>query len=255
MNKLFSSFCWYAFVCLPIMQGLTSWRYIVGPLHRNVCFFQVFFMNIVKWQSLLLFDAILLSRYILIVWLKNPAAVNDDFWSVYINFLSGCIAVLFNFVIFFFSKRLSLIFYTCSNTDPTADYQMPHSEGYIDIFSITLYLVVKLRLTFYKRFQNSVNSFTPSFSLNAIETQTIIDLTSLIVSKLAFALLALLSSKVNKLSLEEVNSFPHYLSVYAFQLLGPPLICIVVIGLQFIRRKSIRKCISNQCRETIACLE
>jgi hypothetical protein len=91
--------------------------------------------------------------------------------------------------------------------------------------------------------------------LNAIETQTIIDLTSLIVNKLAFALLALLSSKVNKLSLDEVNSFPQYLAVYAFQLLGPPLICIVVIGLQFIRRKSIRKSISNQCRETIACLE
>jgi hypothetical protein len=132
---------------------------------------------------------------------------------------------------------------------------MPHSEGYIDIFSITLYLVVKLRLAFYKRFQNSVNSFTPSFSLNAIETQTIIDLSSLIVNQLIFALLALLSSKVNKLSLDEVNSFPQYLSVYAFQLLGPPLICIVVIGLQFIRRKSIRKSISNQCRETIACLE
>ena len=78
MNKLFSTLCWYGFICLPMMQGLTLWRFIWGPLHRKICFIQIVFMNISKWQSLLLFDAILLSRYTFVVWLKNPAAVNDD---------------------------------------------------------------------------------------------------------------------------------------------------------------------------------
>ena len=257
MNKLFSSLCWYGLICLPIMQGLTLWRFIFGPLNRKICFIQIVFMNVTKWQSLLLFDAILLSRYTLVVWLKNPAAVHDDFWSIYINVLSLCIAVLVNFVIFFFPKRLPQIYYTCSNTDPTSDYQISYSEGYIEIFSIALYLLVKLRLVFYKHCQKSMNAFNPkSLTLNSIEKQNIIDLTSLILSKLAFALLALLSSKVNKLGLDEVNSFHNHLYVYTFQLIGPPLICVVTIGLQFLRHKSIRKHIANHWKENrVTCLE
>ena len=83
MNKLFSSFCWYCLITVPIMQSMTLWRYTVGPLCRTTCILQTAFMNIVKWQCLLIVDSILLSRYVFVFWLKNPSAMDDDFWDQY----------------------------------------------------------------------------------------------------------------------------------------------------------------------------
>ena len=96
---------------MRLFPGLTIFRYLWGPLGRKMCFLQVTFMNTIKWQSLLLFNAILLSRYAMVIWLKNPAAMKDDFWSVFINQWTFCISILVNFVIFFFPKRLPLIYY------------------------------------------------------------------------------------------------------------------------------------------------
>ena len=216
-------------------------------------------MNTIKWQSLLLFDAILLSRYAMVIWLKNPAAVKDDFWSAFISQWTFCVSFLVNFVLFFFAKRLPQIYYTCSNSDPASDYQNSHSEGYIEIFSITLYIVTKVRLSVYSHYQNplsqSLNIFSKTFLLYTLEKQCLVDLTSLIINKLSFALLALLSAKVNKLSLSEVNSYPNYLYVYSFQLLGPPMICLIIIGVQYIRHRTIIKVTSNQCKDAISCIE
>jgi hypothetical protein len=80
MNKLFSTGCWYYAIGLPIVQALIYWRFIVGPLSKHTCLLQMAFMNVIRWQSLLLFDSILLARYAMVVWLRNPSAVDDDFW-------------------------------------------------------------------------------------------------------------------------------------------------------------------------------
>jgi hypothetical protein len=44
----------------------------VGPLPQGLCFFTVVAKNAVKTQTILLYDAILVTRYIFIIWLKNP---------------------------------------------------------------------------------------------------------------------------------------------------------------------------------------
>ena len=215
-------------------------------------------MNTIKWQSLLLFDFILISRYIMVIWLKNPAALKDDFWATFINIVTLKLAIIVNFVIFFFPKRQPLYFYTCSNTDPTLDYQISYSEGYIEFFSITLYLFVKARLMVYRHWINPsapLNIFGKKFSLYNIEKQSIVDLTSLILNQCAFALLAVLSSKVNKIKITEINDFPNNILVYLFQLLGPPLLCNIIVGFQFVQHKSIRKETSQHCREILSCIK
>jgi hypothetical protein len=40
------------------------------------------------------------ARYIFIFWLKNPGAVNDDFWTWVINFQLAGISIIANFIIF-----------------------------------------------------------------------------------------------------------------------------------------------------------
>jgi hypothetical protein len=52
-----------------------------GPMSATFCFFQLWFKNALKWCCLIILDAIILAKYIFIFWLKNPGAVQDDFWS------------------------------------------------------------------------------------------------------------------------------------------------------------------------------
>jgi hypothetical protein len=37
------------------------------------------------YQGMLFLDCIMVTRYTFIFWLKNPAAFQDEFWSLFIN--------------------------------------------------------------------------------------------------------------------------------------------------------------------------
>ena len=84
-DKLISHGLWVAVIQLPFMLLSDVVRYAFGPLPTQFCFLQVVFKNAVLSQSLLYLDAITVARYLLIFWTKNPASVNDDFWSSYIT--------------------------------------------------------------------------------------------------------------------------------------------------------------------------
>jgi len=71
-------------VCVAI--GLLDiFCYSAGPLPQMMCQFQLFLRSIIKAMIVLFYDAITLSKYIFIFWLKNPTAVKDNFWSLFIN--------------------------------------------------------------------------------------------------------------------------------------------------------------------------
>lgn len=163
---------------------------------------------------------------------------------MFINLLCIMFSGCSNFVIFFFQKKKPQIFNTCSNTDPTQELQITYREGHIDIFSLVLYTAINVRILIYKLWKKD-----PGQKCFMLENRSILNLTSLIVNLTSSALLAFTSSKANALSLDEMNQYPYYLLVYSMQLIGPPVVCNIVLGFQFIRHKSLRKFIIDQAEE------
>ena len=106
MNKLVVSIFWTALIAVPIIQMSEIPRYFFGPMPVNFCFFQSVVKNSIRWQCLLLLDAVILSRYIFIFWLKNPAAVNDGFWAIVINLGTAGISLICNYIIFYLPGSL-----------------------------------------------------------------------------------------------------------------------------------------------------
>ena len=150
MNKLVTSICWAAIIDVPLIQLFEIPRYFWGPQPAIFCFVQSFLKNSIKWQILLLLDASVLARYIFIFWLKNPSAVHDDFWSVFINLWIAGLSVISNFVLF--SRpggKMPIHYYVCANVDPALESHLPSSGGFIDVFSILLHLLIKVRITWY----------------------------------------------------------------------------------------------------------
>ncbi len=56
-------------------------RYIVGPFPEMICHVDTILRNFYTMQGLLFLDAMTLVRYIFLFHIKNPAALQDDFWD------------------------------------------------------------------------------------------------------------------------------------------------------------------------------
>jgi hypothetical protein len=83
-NELLTNLCWTIIVSIFI-SFLNLARYIFGPLPAYYCFFQLLLKVVSKTVILLFLDAILLTRYLMIFWLKNPSAIKDDFWGSFLG--------------------------------------------------------------------------------------------------------------------------------------------------------------------------
>ena len=129
MNKLIASIFRTAMIGVPLIQFSELPIYFIGPQPVFYCFCQSVLKNALKWQVLLLLDSVIVARYIFIFKLKNPGAVQDDFWSRFVNIVIVVISFGSNFIIFFLPGRKPLHYYTCADTDPTLEYKLPHSSG------------------------------------------------------------------------------------------------------------------------------
>ena len=108
VNRLFTSLCWTSIASL--LLGVTdTFRYILGPFPPTICLFQHFLKKIVKDAILVFYNAITVSRYLLIFWIRNPTAVDDDFWSSVLNIWVVSACALSSFV-FFFLPGADLLF-------------------------------------------------------------------------------------------------------------------------------------------------
>jgi hypothetical protein len=98
-NKLLTSICWTLILGLFICSSDIV-RYIFGPLPKAFCFVLVIAKNSVKTQTVLLYDAIIVTKYVFIFWLKNPAGVDDDFWCRFLTLWVVGFSHLLNFVVY-----------------------------------------------------------------------------------------------------------------------------------------------------------
>jgi hypothetical protein len=109
INKLVSHGLYIIIISLPLIVLSDIIRYLVGPLPAKFCFFQVIFKGATFTQILCYFDAIIVAKYALIFWTKNPASLNHDFWSRFISIWIYIVSLTTSFTryTFIFIKKLN----------------------------------------------------------------------------------------------------------------------------------------------------
>ena len=95
MNKLVSGICWSAIEWNLISQTAFVLRFTYGPLPTFICFGVFILRKAIILQCFIYLNAISITRYVLIFWLKNPAALKDDFWFIFLNIWT----VVFSFLL------------------------------------------------------------------------------------------------------------------------------------------------------------
>jgi len=84
LNRLVSCICWCLVKGMILYWSADVSSYIYRPFPEWVCFMQTILRNSFVTRLIVLFDAIIISRYIFIFHLKNPLHFDDDFWCRFI---------------------------------------------------------------------------------------------------------------------------------------------------------------------------
>lgn len=203
-------------------------RYIIGPIPSIVCFGQVVMKNAISTQIILYISASPLIKYIFIFWIKNPAAVDDGFWSRFLTLWINGFSFVFNFVIFFLPGRQPLFFYICANTDPRQDQLLPKKPfGLLEMLSLLLHIAIKIRILVYKTKVGQpslVSSCFMSLKKSTVapnfDKHSIANFSTNIFNVIIFSVVVVVISKVNSLSPPQINDYPNYLYVYIHQFIS-----------------------------------
>ena len=108
INKFASSCCWCAIEYLIFVQTSDNIRYVFGPWPKWFCFMIRIVKSAIFFQLFLFIDLIVLSRYVYIFHLKNPAAFDDNFWAFFLNLWVTLAGLLFKGSVHFTADQVSI---------------------------------------------------------------------------------------------------------------------------------------------------
>ena len=254
MNKLFSSVCWVMIAqqCITMVEII---RYLVGPLSQGFCFILLLAKITGNSMILLFYDTMLLARYVLIFKLKNPGALNDEFWYRFLNIWVFTFSALYDSSRYFLPGKQTFSYYTCSGTSP-ASYQETSKRGgnVVEAFSLVMNIVISLRILIHKKSQNIVApkasttgvSRFRGYVLRDLDKTTIASTSSNFVIIFFLTVYYFLFTKLRTLSSQEYNVYPNYLYLYFHQLLWAPLAINIAFTLYYMRHAPLR---NNVIRE------
>ena len=105
---------------------LLDWRFYKIA---NFTFFSILICRVQRsalfLEFILYFDAILLTKYLYIFWLKNPGAVNEEFWSLFLHFSIKIFCFLSQTAWHLLVHQQPINYYICVGADPTEAMKKP----------------------------------------------------------------------------------------------------------------------------------
>jgi hypothetical protein len=156
INMLNTSLCWMIIEYCAAVQLTEAVRFLYGPFSKSFCFLKTIVCSAYVTETLLYFDAIAMTRYLFIFWLKNPAAFQDDFWNVFVKLWINGASLIFNGVWFLKAERQIINYYVCSGIDPREDFKKPvNIYSVTEISSLVLNIAIYIRIKIYKRADSS----------------------------------------------------------------------------------------------------
>ncbi len=152
-NKIVSMICWNGIVGGQFLYLSDTGFYLFGPWPKWLCYFLGFFRLMIKTNFLMFLNAIIISKYVFIFWMKNPGSLRDDFWSFFIFLWTLGFRCIFNFVRTI-QPHLHVIFdYICQDLNPSSDVQLGYNTNtqFESSISLLLHVIIFVRIQIFKK--------------------------------------------------------------------------------------------------------
>jgi hypothetical protein len=119
INQLLSFMMWWILSWIFIIQPPTFLLFALGPFKNpEVCLLHTFARNVVMLIVLLLQNLIIGVRYIFIFRVKNPTAVQNDFWRLFLNIWTIGFSVISQLLYIWLPGKNPVYYYVCMGDFP-----------------------------------------------------------------------------------------------------------------------------------------
>ena len=205
INKLISDIMWLGIVWDIIVQPITFYRYLVGPTQNHfLCSLDSILRNGLSMHGLLLFDSIIVTRFMFVHCIKNPTALHDDFWNLFINAWITAFWLIAQAIYISMPGKNPINVYMCIGTYPS-EYKgqlvkVNHSLSFVVNFTIILHVVAIMVNLKSKDTVDQKSLFS--------KTTNTIGIISLILFSSA------LPAIINLKEPDELDQYPNYLMLY-----------------------------------------
>jgi len=252
LNRLVSKNCLNGISFLILTQIPEIIRYTYGPLPDLLCSVHMICKTSHIWIFWLNIDAIILTRYFFIIWLKNPSAFQDEFWAKFLSIWIYGASFISLSTWHFLAKFETMGFYICTGKDPTKTKpHFPKAYGILEALSVFLHLAIFLRIFVFnmklelanrsasKNLQVWIHSWAKKSSLVTCLPnlcKTFVMITTILSLK-----------KVETMPTEMFIQYPNCLLFYYINILAPILFLSAIIA-SFFQRPSLRNTIANEIK-------
>jgi hypothetical protein len=215
-----------------IMQTFTFYRYLIGPIDSTfVCSLDSILRNGFCISALLLFDAMIIARFTFLYFLKNPTALPDNFWKMFINAWIAVFCVISQSVFLMLPGKNPINYYMCVGKYPEEFHNQPVKVNYsvliVSIFSIALHIIaagIKLKIK------------------DNLEARSMFSKTTNTIGIMSLMCVAfIIPTLINKKEPEELDTYPNYLLLYALHLYLTECNIIAIGTTYFYKSPALRK--------------
>ena len=238
INMLVSMICCTIFVYLLGSHTIEVVRFSYGPLPNGLCCFQNLVKGVVFCCTLMFLDATIITRYVYIFWLKNPASFNDEFWRCFVSLWIYCCSTIIMVIVNFMTSCQTMGFFIC-NGQISDKLQTLLSDVMAAIVTISfvLHLIIHLNIQYFN-YKGTVhtdeNLMAPKLLyLKHLQTTALANLTSNATTLvILFGMIGCIHH-LDNIEMKELNSFPNYICAYYINLFAPCLAIDILIATYF----------------------
>jgi hypothetical protein len=254
INNIIGSTVWTIIIYFMTVQPLEIFRYLFGPLPESFCFFFNVLKDTLTLQMNLLFDCVIVIRYLFIFKLKNPGAFYDGFWTAFVLAWISGFCLITQWLVHYLPGQQLLRIQFCSGIDLSNEplQSGPKKNALMRFFitcSVLLLVAMCARIERFRRKDHIPTTWSgnqKSLFLVAIEDKF---LSSYLIYLLIITNMSIgnvLVAKINSLQPYEANLYPNYLYVIVYQLISPIELVASVVLVYYAKHK---KLISNLISE------
>jgi len=250
INQLMASTIWTATAWNLTIQPLAIYRTALGPMkYEIVCHVNSVLRNSLPMHAVLLLDATMLVKYAFSFHMKNPTAVQDDFWNRFLNLVIFCITVLSQIVHVLQPGREAHYFYICVGKTPdissSSFTKLNYSVIFVVIVSAFIHLIFGSKYFYMKILLNKEERhqvFTTKTNFNMSADIFISYTTNGLIAILLLGSFVVLAN-VNEMDFKSLSENPHWF--YALYMYLPTAVELATV-VYFLKSSSIRNHIKQE---------
>ena len=254
-NKLVSMICWNGIIGVQTIFLFDSVLFVFAPFSKFTCLFFQMIRFTIKSNFLTFLNAIAISKYIFIFWMKNPGSLEDDFWNLFLSLWTVGFSFILNLTRFFHPPPTFIFGNLCPNVNPADEKKIDYNKN----IQVEVLLCLLIHITIYTRIQifkickvkrveptpQTIGS--PNVYFQKVKTFTLADFVTNFILVLWMVLFSVFQYKLSYVAQNnESETYPNTLFLFVSLFCTNPISSIFISFVYFSRHQHLRIKIWNE---------